>query len=99
MLLTFDEGSTVEKQNADKKQDAGKNQNAVKRFARIKTLKYLLRHPFTGTRNLLALRGARSLVTRKSAAVTAAVAATAVAVPLALRKGKNAEGSEEEDKS
>lgn len=75
VLIDFDEGSTLE------------TQNAVTRFARMKTLKYVLRHPFKGTRNLLALRGARSLVTKKGAAVTAAVA-TAAAVPFAVLRAR-----------
>ena len=56
----------------------------AKRFGRSMALKYLLRHPLKGTRNLLALRGAKSLVTKRGAAVTAAVATTAVAVPVAI---------------
>lgn len=40
---------------------------------------YLLRHPLKGTRNLLMLRGARSLLGTRTAAVTAAAA---VAVPV-----------------
>ncbi len=40
---------------------------------------YLLRHPLKGTRNLLMLRGARSLLGTRKAAVTAAAA---VAVPV-----------------
>ena len=55
-------------------------------------LTYILRHPMKGPRNLLALRGAKSLLKTKGAAITtAAVAATAVAAPLTLkifRKGK-----------
>lgn len=39
---------------------------------------YLLRHPLKGTRNLLMLRGARSILGTRKAAVTAA----AVAVPV-----------------
>jgi len=55
-------------------------------------LTYFLRHPLKGPRNLLALRGAKSLLKTNSTAITAAaVAATAVvAAPLtvkALRKG------------
>ena len=51
---------------------------------------YLLRHPIKGPKNLLALRGAKSLLkTRKAkaaaAAATAAVATTAVAVPMAVK--------------
>ena len=40
---------------------------------------YLMRHPLKGTRNLLMLRGARSLLGTRKAAVTAAAA---VAVPV-----------------
>jgi hypothetical protein len=40
---------------------------------------YLLRHPLKGTRNLLMLRGARSLLGTRKAALTAAAA---VAVPV-----------------
>ncbi len=40
---------------------------------------YVLRHPLKGTRNLLMLRGARSLLATRKAAVTAAAA---VAVPV-----------------
>ncbi|HSM05014.1 MAG TPA: hypothetical protein VK858_10320 [Longimicrobiales bacterium] len=46
---------------------------------------YILRHPIRGTRNLLMLRGARSLLWTRGAALTAAAAATAVAVPMAAR--------------
>lgn len=45
---------------------------------------YLARHPLRGTRNLLAIRGAKSLLKSRGAVVTAAVATTAVAVPLAV---------------
>lgn len=40
---------------------------------------YLLRHPLKGTRNFLMLRGAKSLLGTRKAAVTAAAA---VAVPV-----------------
>lgn len=40
---------------------------------------YLLRHPLKGTRNLLMLRGARSLLGTRKAAATAAAA---IAVPV-----------------
>ncbi|UCC26702.1 MAG: hypothetical protein JSU98_06245 [Gemmatimonadales bacterium] len=47
-------------------------------------LTYLLRHPIRGPRNLLALRGAKSLLKTRGAAVTgAALATAAVALPLA----------------
>lgn len=53
-------------------------------------LTYLLRHPIKGPRNLLALRGAKSLLKTRGAAVTAAaVATTAVAVPLAVKAMKD----------
>lgn len=49
-------------------------------------LTYVLRHPINGPRNLLALRGAKSLLKTRGAMVTAAaLATTAVAVPLAMR--------------
>jgi len=49
-------------------------------------LTYVLRHPIKGPRNLLALRGAKSLLRTRGAAVTAAAAATtALALPLAMR--------------
>lgn len=41
---------------------------------------YVLRHPVKGTRNLLMLRGARSILGTRKAAVTAAAAAVAVPV-------------------
>lgn len=53
-------------------------------------LTYLLRHPVRGPKNLLALRGAKSLLKSRGAAVTAAaVATTAVAVPLAVKAVRN----------
>ena len=52
-------------------------------------LTYLLRHPIRGPRNLLALRGAKSLLKTRGAMVTAAaLATTAVAVPLAVKAMK-----------
>lgn len=63
----------------------------LKGFAGWKTMKYMLRHPIKGPRNLLALKGAKSMFTRKRAAVTAAVATTAVAVPIAVRAMRNSE--------
>lgn len=52
-------------------------------------LTYVLRHPINGPRNLLALRGAKSLLKTRGAAVTAAaLATTAVAVPLAVKAMK-----------
>ena len=51
---------------------------------------HVLRHPIKGTRNLLALRGARSLLKTRGAAVTAAaVATTAIATPLAVKALKD----------
>jgi hypothetical protein len=61
----------------------------LKGFAGWKAMKYMLRHPIKGPRNLLALKGAKSMVTRRNAAVTAALATTAVAVPLAVRAMRN----------
>lgn len=55
-------------------------------FFKAPKITYLLRHPIKGSRNLLALRGAKSLLKTKGAAVTAAaVATTAVAAPLAAK--------------
>lgn len=68
-----------------------KKTTAFKGFAGWKTMKYLLRHPINGTRNLLALKGAKSMITPKRAAVTAAVATTAVAVPIAVRAMKDSD--------
>lgn len=52
-------------------------------------LTYVLRHPIRGPRNLLALRGAKSLLKTRGAMVTAAaLATTAVAVPLAVKAVK-----------
>ena len=63
---------------------------ALKAVAGMKVMKYLLRHPVRGTRNLLALRGLRSILpSKRVAVVTAAAATTAVAVPLAVRAAKN----------
>ncbi len=56
-------------------------------------LTYVLRHPIRGPRNLLALRGAKSLLKTRGAAVTAAaMATTAVAVPLAAWALRNRGG-------
>jgi len=46
---------------------------------------YVLRHPIKGTRNLLMLRGAKSMLQTRGAALTAAAAATAIAVPVAAK--------------
>jgi len=55
---------------------------------------YLLRHPIKGPKNLLALRGAKSLMKTRAAKVTAtAVAATAVAAPLAAKALKGGSDS------
>ena len=70
-----------------------KKTTPLKGFLRWKILKYVLRHPINGPRNLLALKGAKSMVTRKRAAVTAAVATTAVAVPLAVRAMRSPDGA------
>lgn len=45
---------------------------------------YLIKHPIKGPKNLLALRGARSLARTRGAAIAAGVAAGAAAIPLAL---------------
>jgi hypothetical protein len=49
---------------------------------------HLLRHPVKGIRNLLMLRGARTLVTRRTGAVAGAV----LAVPLTLLALKGLRG-------
>jgi hypothetical protein len=67
----------------------------VGRVARIAaTLKaprltHLVRHPIKGPKNLLALRGAKSLIMTRAAAITAAAATTALAVPLAVKAWRN----------
>lgn len=53
-------------------------------YVKAPKLTYLARHPLRGTRNLLAIRGAKSLLRSRGAVVSAAVATTAVAVPLAV---------------
>lgn len=59
-------------------------------MAKAPKLTYLLRHPLKGPRNLLALRGAKSLLKTRGAAITAAaLATTAVAVPLVMRSGRD----------
>lgn len=45
---------------------------------------YLVRHPVKGPKNLLALRGAKSLLKTKGAAIAAGVVAGAAAIPLVL---------------
>jgi hypothetical protein len=54
-------------------------------FVKAPKATYLLRHPLRGPRNLLALRGAKSLLKSRGMAVTAAAATTAVAIPLAVK--------------
>lgn len=54
-------------------------------YLRAPRATYLLRHPLTGTRNLLALKGAKSLLRSRGAVVTAAVATGVVAVPLVAK--------------
>lgn len=69
-----------------------KKRMALKGYAGVKTAKYLFRHPIRGTRNLLALRGLKSLVmTRRAAYVGAVAVSTAVAMPLAIRAARNSE--------
>ena len=43
-------------------------------YVKAPKVTYLMRHPLRGTRNLLAIRGAKSLLKSRGAAVTAAVA-------------------------
>jgi hypothetical protein len=57
-------------------------------YAKAPTATYLVKHPVEGTRNLLALRGARSLLKGRAGAIAAGVAASAAAVPLAIVMGK-----------
>ncbi len=45
---------------------------------------YLAKHPVKGPKNLLALRGARSMLKTKGAAVTAGIVAGAAAIPMAI---------------
>ncbi len=54
---------------------------------------YLVRHPIKGPKNLLAWRGAKSLLKTRGAAVTAAVTTAAVATPLAVKAMKSDSGS------
>lgn len=71
----------------------------AKKFGRLATiagmikapkLTYLLRHPLKGPKNLLALRGAKSILKTRGAAVAAAAVATAaVATPLAVKAFKH----------
>jgi hypothetical protein len=53
-------------------------------YVKAPKVTYLVRHPLRGARNLLAIRGAKSLLKSRGVVVTAAVATTAVAVPLAV---------------
>jgi hypothetical protein len=57
-------------------------------YAKAPKATYLVKHPVEGTRNLLALRGARSLLKGRAGAIAAGVAASAAAVPLAIFMGK-----------
>lgn len=73
-----------------------KKAKIIERFATLvgmvkaPKLTYLLRHPIKGPKNLLALRGAKSILKSRGAAVTAAAVATAaVATPLAVKALKN----------
>lgn len=61
-------------------------------YAKAPRFTYLVNHPIKGPKNLLALRGARSLMKTRGAALAAAgVALGAAAVPLAvLRRKKKA---------
>ena len=55
-------------------------------YAKAPKTTYLLKHPIKGPKNLLALRGARSLLEGKGAAIAGAgLAIGAAAIPLALR--------------
>lgn len=48
---------------------------------------YLVKHPIKGPKNLLALRGARSLLKTRGATIAAAgLAVGAAAIPLAIRR-------------
>lgn len=58
-------------------------------FVKAPKLTHVLRHPIKGPRNLLALRGAKSLLKTRGAALTAAAATTALALPLAVKALKN----------
>lgn len=49
----------------------------------------MVRHPIRRARNRLALRGARSLLKTRGAAVTAAVATAALALPFAVMAVRN----------
>ncbi len=54
-------------------------------FMKAPKATYVLRHPIRGTRNLLLLRGAKSVLRTRGAALTAAAAASAVVVPMAAK--------------
>lgn len=57
--------------------------------AKAPKITYLVKHPIKGPKNLLALRGARSLMKTRGAALAAAgVALGAAAVPLAVMRRK-----------
>lgn len=58
-------------------------------YAKSPKITYLVNHPIKGPKNLLALRGARSLMKTRGAALAAAgVALGAAAVPVAVLLGK-----------
>ena len=55
-------------------------------YAKAPKTTYLLKHPIKGPKNLLALRGARSLLRTRGAAIAATgLAVGAATIPLALR--------------
>ena len=57
-------------------------------------LTHLVRHPIKGTKDLLALRGAKSLMDTRGVKMTAAAVATAaMAVPLAVKALRNRSNS------
>jgi hypothetical protein len=57
-------------------------------------LTYLIQHPVKGPKNLLALRGAKALLTTRTAKVAAAaVATTVVALPMVAKVVRNARSS------
>lgn len=57
-------------------------------YAKAPKTTYLLKHPIKGPKNLLALRGARSLLQDKGATIAAAagLAVGAAAIPVAMRR-------------
>ena len=65
-----------------------KSMGRIARFAaymKFPRLTHVLRHPIKGPRNLLAIRGAKSLLRTRGAALTAAAATTALAIPLVVK--------------